>query len=55
LKERVPVIQLRNAKKPLALARDAMNADRRIINAKGKRPVLRNLEPAAVDHFQLVP
>ena len=36
----------------VALARDGINASRRIINAKGKRPVLRNLEPAAVDHFR---
>lgn len=36
----------------VALARDGLNANRRIINAKGKRPVLRNLEPAAVDHFR---
>ena len=36
----------------VALARDGLNANRQIINAKGKRPVLRNLEPAAVDHFR---
>jgi tetrahydromethanopterin S-methyltransferase subunit A len=36
----------------VALARNGMNASRRIINAKGKRPVLRNLEPAAVAHFR---
>ena len=36
----------------VALARDGLNASRRILNAKGKRPVLRNLEPAAVDHFR---
>ncbi|MGO9594927.1 MAG: DUF4346 domain-containing protein, partial [Steroidobacteraceae bacterium] len=36
----------------VALARDGLHANRRIINAKGKRPVLRNLEPAAVDHFR---
>lgn len=36
----------------LALARDGVNTNRRIINAKGKRPVLRNLEPAAIDHFR---
>ncbi|WP_315762440.1 DUF4346 domain-containing protein [Bradyrhizobium sp. SZCCHNS2005] len=37
----------------VALARDGVNAaNRRIINAKGKRPVLRNLEPAAIDHFR---
>jgi tetrahydromethanopterin S-methyltransferase subunit A len=36
----------------VSLARDGLNASRRIINAKGKRPVLRNLEPAAVDHFR---
>jgi tetrahydromethanopterin S-methyltransferase subunit A len=37
---------------PVALARDGMNPSRRIINAKGKRPVLRNLEAAAVAHFR---
>ena len=36
----------------IALAREGINGNRRIINAKGKRPVLRNLEPAAVDHFR---
>jgi tetrahydromethanopterin S-methyltransferase subunit A len=36
----------------VSLARDGLNASCRIINAKGKRPVLRNLEPAAVDHFR---
>src|SRR6516165_3459122 len=36
----------------VSLARDGLNASRRIINAKGRRPVLRNLEPAAVDHFR---
>ena len=36
----------------VSLARDGLNASRRIINAKGKRPVLRNLEPAAVDYFR---
>ena len=36
----------------VALARDGLNANRRIINAKGKRPVLRNLESTAVDHFR---
>ena len=36
----------------VALARDGVNDNRRIINAKGKRPVLRNLEPAAIDHFR---
>ena len=36
----------------VALARHGMNVSRRIINAKGKRPVLRNLEPTAVDHFR---
>jgi tetrahydromethanopterin S-methyltransferase subunit A len=34
------------------LAREGVNASRRIINAKGKRPVLRNLELSAVDHFR---
>jgi tetrahydromethanopterin S-methyltransferase subunit A len=33
----------------VALARDGVDANRRIIGAKGKRPVLRNLEPAAID------
>jgi tetrahydromethanopterin S-methyltransferase subunit A len=36
----------------VALARNGVNDNRRIIGAKGKRPVLRNLEPAAVDHFR---
>jgi tetrahydromethanopterin S-methyltransferase subunit A len=36
----------------VALAREGVNDKRRIINAKGKRPVLRNLDPAAVDHFR---
>ena len=36
----------------VALARDGVNASRRIINAKGKRPILRNLEPDAVEHFR---
>ncbi len=36
----------------VALARDGVDASRRIVSAKGKRPVLRNLEPAAVDHFR---
>ena len=36
----------------VALARNGVNDDRRIIDAKGKRPVLRNLEPAAVEHFR---
>ncbi|MBO0758261.1 MAG: DUF4346 domain-containing protein [Bradyrhizobiaceae bacterium] len=36
----------------IALARDGVNANQRIINAKGKRPVLRNLERAAIDHFR---
>jgi tetrahydromethanopterin S-methyltransferase subunit A len=37
----------------VALAREGVNAtNRRIINAKGKRPVLRNLEPASIDHFR---
>lgn len=36
----------------VALSRDGVNDNRRIINAKGKRPVLRNLEPAAIDHFR---
>lgn len=36
----------------VALARDGVNENRRITNAKGKRPVLRNVEPAAIDHFR---
>ena len=36
----------------VALAREGVDGDRRIIGAKGKRPVLRNLEPAAIDHFR---
>jgi len=36
----------------VALARDGVDARRRIIGAKGKRPVLRNLEPAAIDRFR---
>jgi tetrahydromethanopterin S-methyltransferase subunit A len=36
----------------VALARDGVDANRRIIGAKGKRPVLRNLEPAAIDRFR---
>jgi tetrahydromethanopterin S-methyltransferase subunit A len=36
----------------IALARNGMNAERRIIGAEGKRPVLRNLDHAAVDHFR---
>ncbi len=36
----------------VALAREGINASGRIIDAKGKRPVLRNLEAAAVDHFR---
>ena len=36
----------------VALARNGVNDDRRIINAKGKRPVLRNLELSAIDHFR---
>jgi tetrahydromethanopterin S-methyltransferase subunit A len=36
----------------VALARNGVNDNRRIIGAKGKRPVLRNLEPGAVDHFR---
>jgi tetrahydromethanopterin S-methyltransferase subunit A len=37
----------------VALAREGVNAaNRRIISAKGKRPVLRNLVPATIDHFR---
>ena len=36
----------------VALARNGVNDDRRIINAKGKRPELRNLELTAIDHFR---
>src|SRR5262249_29216579 len=36
----------------VALVRDGMNPNRRLINAKGMRPVLCNLEPAAVTHFR---
>ena len=36
----------------IALARDGINDARRIVGAKGKRPVLRNLDPAAVSHFR---
>jgi tetrahydromethanopterin S-methyltransferase subunit A len=36
----------------LALAREGVAINRRIIGAKGKRPILRNLEPAAIDHFR---
>ena len=36
----------------VALARNGVNDDRRIINAKGKRPVLRNLELTAINHFR---
>jgi tetrahydromethanopterin S-methyltransferase subunit A len=36
----------------LALAREGVAINRRIIGAKGKRPMLRNLEPAAINHFR---
>ena len=36
----------------VALARKGVDAERRIIGANGKRPVLRNLEAGAVDHFR---
>lgn len=36
----------------VALAREGVDCNGRIAGAKGKRPVLRNLEPAAVDHFR---
>ncbi len=36
----------------VALTLNGVNESRRIISAKGKRPVLRNLGPAAIDHFR---
>ncbi|HET8578065.1 MAG TPA: DUF4346 domain-containing protein [Methylomirabilota bacterium] len=36
----------------LALTAHGMGADRRIVGAQGKRPVLRNLAPEAVEHFR---
>lgn len=36
----------------LALARHGLNESGRIIDAKGKRPVLKNVDPAAVEHFR---
>ncbi len=36
----------------VALAQHGVNESRRIINAKGKRPALRNLEPVAIDQFR---
>ena len=36
----------------LALAQNGMDAAGRIIGAKGKRPVLRNIRPDAVEHFR---
>jgi tetrahydromethanopterin S-methyltransferase subunit A len=36
----------------LALARWGLDDHRRILHAPGKRPVLRNLDPALVDHFR---
>jgi tetrahydromethanopterin S-methyltransferase subunit A len=36
----------------VALARDGVGSNGRIVGAKGKRPVLRNVEPAAIDHFR---
>jgi tetrahydromethanopterin S-methyltransferase subunit A len=36
----------------VALAREGLDGDRRIIGARGKRPLLRNLDTAAVDHFR---
>ena len=36
----------------IALAANGVNAERRIIGAKGKRPILRNLTAAAIEHFR---
>lgn len=36
----------------VALAREGVDAGGRIIGAKGKRPVLRNLEAGAIEHFR---
>jgi tetrahydromethanopterin S-methyltransferase subunit A len=36
----------------LALARNGMEGNRRIIEAPGKRPILANVSPAAVEHFR---
>jgi tetrahydromethanopterin S-methyltransferase subunit A len=36
----------------VALAREGVGVNRRIIGARGKRPVLRNIEVAAIDHFR---
>jgi tetrahydromethanopterin S-methyltransferase subunit A len=36
----------------VALAREGVDANRRIIGAKGRRPVLRNLELVAIDRFR---
>jgi tetrahydromethanopterin S-methyltransferase subunit A len=36
----------------IALAQNGVSNERRIIGAKGKRPILRNLEPAAIDYFR---
>lgn len=36
----------------VALAHHGVNAEQRIIGAKGKRPVLRNLDASAVEHFR---
>lgn len=36
----------------IALARDGIDAARRIVGAHGKRPVLRNITPEAVEHFR---
>lgn len=36
----------------IALAQNGVSNERRIIDAKGKRPILRNLQLAAIDHFR---
>ncbi len=36
----------------VALARAGLDEQSRIVGAKGKRPVLRNIRPAAVEHFR---
>ncbi len=36
----------------VSLAQNGVSNERRIIDAKGRRPFLRNLEPAAIDYFR---
>jgi tetrahydromethanopterin S-methyltransferase subunit A len=36
----------------VALSADGVDDELRIVNAPGKRPILKNLEPAAIDHFR---